>query len=444
MKPGTLLICASVLASLTIAFLLVDRGAGAADAEGVYWNEEIAGYVRSKVAATYVDELSSEQEREAFYRAMDAYLELDPYSGFIPPSEQQEWREGIEGKYAGLGIKIEQVDEGLMIVGVLPGGPAAVAGLTVGDTIVRAGDVPLGGIDLDQVTDLLKGEPNSTVRIAYRKGPRPEDGPSTNPVTELAVVRGVIRPPTVYVRRVGDHGQFGVVRLTDFAEETVDDFGRAVESMMEDGIEGLVLDLRHNGGGVLNVALKIADRFLRQGVLVRMEGRARDSNKQHSASKDANDVPDLPLVVLVNGYSASASEIVAGALQDHRRALLVGTRTYGKFLVQQISEIPGTRAAIKLTTSRYYTPSGRSYQSSGGNNGDPAGLFPDVIIPLTAKQNEMLGQFFVNQEEAVWGQETRFPEVAADYVDPQLQRAVDLLSGDVALRNINRGKPKKG
>jgi carboxyl-terminal processing protease len=444
MRPSTFLLLLSLVV-LIGAFIFVTRGAGAADPRGSYWNEDVERFVRGRVAATYVDELDDEAQRDAFYRAMNGYLDLDPYSEFLPPREQKHIREDIEGRYAGLGIKIEAVDEGLALVGVFPGGPADQAGLKVGDTLVRADEASLANIEIEDVTLLLKGKPNTTVRVAYLPGPRPESGPPDVAEREIVVTRGVIRPPTVFSRYLGDRDRFVHIRLTDFAEETEADFNGALDAARDKGVDGVILDLRGNGGGVLGTALQVADRFLDKGLILRMEGRARDTNKNHRARADKDDVKDLALIVLVDGTSASASEVVAGALQDHRRAVLVGERTYGKFLVQQITPIPGTRASIKLTTSRYYTPAGRSYQArSRDRDAEPAGLFPDVVVPLTEDEEKELVRFWIDEEGAVWRAEPRFPEIARDHVDPQLARAIKLLSGDVAWRAIQRGRPRNG
>lgn len=456
MRPGTLLISSIVVLALAVAFVFVARGAGAADPAGrFFWNEDAERYVRRKVASSYVDRLNSEQQREAFYRAMNAYVDLDPYSEFIPPSKHKEWREDIEGKYAGLGVKIESVPEGLLLVGVFPGGPADKAGLQVGDTLTFANKRALKDLEISDVAKILKGLPGTIVHLRVIKGPRPESGPHTGPAVPFQVRRGVISRPTVFPSRVGPSAEYGLIRITEFAEETVDDFDRAVDEMLAAKVKGLILDLRSNGGGVLSAALTMVDRFFAKPVVVlRMEGRGRHTTKQHRAKAEADDVPDLSLVVLVNNGSASASEVVAGALQDHRRALLVGERTYGKFLVQQISEIPGTKAALKLTTSRYYTPSGRSYQADprsrrgrarpGDPAPEPAGLFPDVIEEFDDKEQELLYKRWADEEGKDWNQAPRFLDETKDFVDRQLQRAIDSLSGDLALRSIDRGKPRNG
>ena len=345
-------------------------------------------------------------------------------------------------------MKINSVEEGLHVVGVFPGGPAALAGIKVGDTIVRAQDKLLAGLDVDQITPLLKGTPGSKVAVGIIRGPRPEKGPAQGPEVVLTVTRGVIRPPTVFTRRVGPDGRFLQLRMTDFTEATADEFDRVMDGLTKKKpVHGLILDLRHNGGGVLGVAVRVADRFLRKGKLVvRMEGRGRDATKNYVALGGSNKHLELPLVVLVDEWSASASEVVAGALQDHRRGVLVGARTYGKFLVQSITEIPRKGAAVKLTTSRYYTPSGRSYQGPAKGKvrvaGRPAGagLVPDIVLELDDDQSKQLLRHWANEEGKAWDEIVRWPEITNDWIDPQLTRALKLLEGELVLQKIQRGR----
>jgi carboxyl-terminal processing protease len=384
---------------------------------------------------------------------MEAYLnELDEYCRFIPPSEHKGWKEDTKGEYAGLGVKVLEVEDGLVVSGLLKGGPADLAGVLVDDTIVAAEGRSLAAdaVGDTDVRKLLKGPPESTVRLRIAAGPRPKKGPATGPVREVTATRKIVRSPTVFSRSLGKDGQFAVIRIREFKDTTSDDFDKVLQAKLKAGAKAIVLDLRENGGGVLPAAVHVADRFLARGVIVRMEGRAEGTNSERAAKVDAQDVPDtVPVAVLVNGNSASASEVVAGALQDHRRALLVGERSYGKFLVQQITDIPGRDAAVQLTTSRYYTPSGRSYQRKTGERThrggppvgeglEPAGLLPDVPVALDDAQRKTLRQAFENEEGAPWGQKVEFPDVPADHVDPQLQRAMEILEGELVHRKIRR------
>ena len=441
--------------------------AGAADPRSgaLYWDEASAAFVRSRVANSYVDGLDDKTQKEAFFRALQAYVRLDPYCDFIPPSKYKAWQEATAGEYGGLGIRIRPEAEGLRVLGVLPGGPASKAGLVPGDLVLSADGRSLGNLDLKSDTALktLKGPPGVAVRMVVRSAPAGAPAavpgsPAAGTVTrEIVAVRDIVRPPAVFVRRVGPRQGVGVIHLVEFAETTAAEFDVVLNKFLAERVDGLVLDLRDNAGGVLAGAVHVVDRFLSQGVIVRMEGRAPGANKTFSAKADtegtSTDVPDtLPVVVLVNGRSASASEVVSGALQDHRRALLVGERTFGKFLVQQITELPRGDCAVQLVTSRYYTPSGRSYQrhlppgdtlpteEAEKEAEQAAGLLPDVVQTLTDEERKRLSRFYDNEEDKCWGCDPTHPEVPGNWIDPQLQRALEVLDGELALRKIRQTK----
>jgi len=455
MKPGTAVLVILPLVAVVAAFVLVStRGAGAGSATGASgWDPEIEAFVRDQVTRTYVDDLDEARGTDAFYKAMDGYLhDLDEYCDFIPPDEYRKWKEHTAGEYAGLGVKIQALEDGLLVVGALPAGPAGKSGIQPGDTLIAADGHPLAGLDLNtlEATRLLKGEPGSTVDVTIVPGPRAVDEPLPDrPKRIVKVKRALVRPPTVFARRVGPDASIGVIRLTKFAEATQPDFDAALDAMLADGVKGLVLDLRENGGGVLPTAVAIVNRFVDRGIIVRMEGRARGATRRYEAKADGTISKDVPLIVLVNGHSASASEVVSGALQDHRRALLVGERTYGKFLVQQITAVPGRDAAVQLTTSRYYLPSGRSYQrqktkgngrGANGTHRPAAGILPDVVVPLETENRTRLEKAFANEEAGPWNEKPPFPEVPGDEVDSQLQRALDLLQGQLVLRKIRSSR----
>jgi carboxyl-terminal processing protease len=458
MRASTAFLVMVPMLLVTLLFVATQgRRVGVADpargAQGLYWDEGLEAFVRQRVAGTYVDALSREESERAFWRAMEAYVRFDPYCDVIPPSEYRQWKEGTAGQYGGLGIRVDPQPEGLRVIGTLPQGPAAKAGLVPGDLLLSADGRTLGGIDLrvDSAARLLKGAPGSAVRLEVRS--------AAGTARELMVVRQIVRPPAVYARRVGPRNGVGVVRVTEFVESTPAEFDAALDPLLADPkLEGLVLDLRDNAGGVLAAAVHVADRFLTQGLIVRMSGRAPGTSRDYAArpcTEPADVKATLPIAVLVNGYSASASEVVAGALQDHRRALLVGERTYGKFLVQQIIEAPRGDCAVQLVTSRYYTPSGRSYQrrvadgpprrSAGEGTevepaldaeGEPAGLLPDVVQALARDERTRLLELWDNEEDERWGAVPRHPEVAAGWVDPQLARALEVLEGELLARRI--------
>ncbi|MBL9087550.1 MAG: S41 family peptidase [Planctomycetia bacterium] len=444
-------IVAWILAPLSAVALLVAvhvaRSADAKPTSPVVWDEEEFAFVRRMVADTYVDELTEAQSRDAFYAAVDGYVRSlpDEYNDFIPPEEYRKWVDDTAGHYAGVGVKIDVLEkEGLKIAGLYPGGPAATAGLRIGEVITHVGGRSLAEVDLSKPENVrvLKGPVGSPVVVTV-KAPRAKDAPESAvpALRQVTIVRGDIRPATVFPRRVGKDGRVGYLRISEFVETTPADFDRALDAMIADGVTALVVDLRGNGGGVLPATVRIADRFIRQGDIVRMTGRARNTRRTEAARAD-DTIPDhIGLVVLVDGHTASASEVFAGCIQDHRRGVVLGTRTYGKFLVQNITEVPGRDAAVKLTSARYVTPNGRSYARDPKHPETPAGLPPDVVVDLSAEDRKKLGQAFDNQEEAVWSAPLPFPDVPADWLDPQLARALELIGQNLLLQDIRDDKP---
>lgn len=440
-----------ILAPLSAVALLVAvhvaRRADARPTSPVVWDDEEFAFVRRMVADTYVDELTEGQSRDAFHAALDGYVKSlpDDYNDFIPPEEYRKWVDDTAGHYAGVGVKIDVVPgEGLRIVGLYPGGPAATAGVRIGETITHVEGRALGEQDLTKPENVrvLKGPLGSTVWVTVKSPPAPDAAPSAVPaLRKVSIVRGDIRPTTVYPRTLGKDGKVAYLRISEFVETTPADFDAALDRMLAAGATSVIVDLRGNGGGVLPATVRIADRFLRAGDIVRMTGRARNTSRREPAHAE-DTIPDaVGLVVLVNGTTASASEVFAGAIQDHRRGAIVGTRTYGKFLVQNITEIPGRDAAVKLTSARYVTPNGRSYARDPKHPEVPAGLPPDVVVDLSAAEKERLAKVFDNQEEAVWGAVLPHEDAPTDWVDPQLQRALDGIEQNLLLQDIRDDKP---
>jgi carboxyl-terminal processing protease len=257
-------------------------------------------------------------------------------------------------------------------------------------------------------------------------------------------VRETIQPHTVFARRLGEDKKVGYLRVSEFAEATHGEFDRELDALVAAGVRAVIVDLRDNTGGVLLTTERMADRFLRSGVIVRTKGRTRDSSKTVVAS-EPDTVPDaIGLAVIVNGSSASASEVFAGCVQDHRRGVLVGTRTFGKFLVQNITEIPGKGAAVKVTTAKYMTPLGRWYQRNPKDPDAAAGLVPDVVVELTDDEQTRLRKSFESQDKLAWGTALEPTDVPPDWVDPQVERALEILSGKVVLQEIRTGEKRNG
>ena len=450
MKPTTVLWILLPLSALSLlAALHVARSAEARAPSNVIWDDEEFDFVRRMVADTYVDELSEAQSRDAFHGAVDGYLKSlpDEYDDFMPPEEYKKWIESTSGHYAGVGVRIESKKEGLLLAGVLPGGPAAKAGLVPGEIVAAVDGRSLAEAEgaRESNVKLLKGVVGSSVKVTVLGVP-PTGAPAgtPGPSREVSIVRDVISPPSVFARRLGPNGRIGYLRVTEFVEATALDFDRELDAMVASGVKSVIVDLRGNGGGVLPTTVHMADRFITQGEIVRMTGRARNSRRVDMAKAEGT-IPDaVGLVVLVDGGSASASEVFSGCIQDYRRGVLLGTRTYGKFLVQNITEIPGRAAGVKITSARYQTPTGRSYSRSAKDRDGPAqGLIPDVVVELSADDKTKLAKSWANADEAAWGAPVKYAEAPADWIDPQLQKALDLLAGNLLLQDIRGGTDKR-
>ncbi len=310
--------------------------------------------VITRIKNDYVEEVSDD---ELFENAIRGMLNgLDPHSAYLNTEEFNELRIGTTGEFGGLGIEVGLEDGFVRVVSPIDDTPAERAGMQAGDLIIRLDDTPVKGLSLNDAVKLMRGKPGSVITLTViREG---EDQPIS-----VDIERAVIKTTSVRSRMLDE--EFGYVRISNFQTKTTADMLKAIKKLQADseGLSGLVLDLRNNPGGVLSGAVGVSDAFLNDGMIVYTDGRESDSQLRYDAtSGDA--INGAPLVVLVNGGSASASEIVAGAMQDHERAIIMGTKTFGKGSVQTIQDLPGG-GAVKLTTSRYYTPQGRSIQALG-------------------------------------------------------------------------------
>lgn len=305
----------------------------------------------SAVENGYVEKVDSER---LVYAAIGGMLQtLDPHSNFLDPRTYAQLRERQEGRYYGLGITIQVIDGDITVVSLFEGSPAYRRGIRRGDVIARIAGEDTKGWTSDRAVKALRGPKGSFVEIGIRRAGYDQPIP-------LSVERDEIQIPTIQgVFMIDD--RTGYVRLRDFSETTDRDLGRAIDELTTKGMKQLLLDLRDNPGGPLDQAIKVSNRFLPRGdMIVYTRGRVPNSDQDYRATEDPS-VPALPVVVLVNRNSASAAEIVSGALQDHDRGLVVGETTFGKALVQSIYRI-SNGAGLALTTARYYTPSGRLIQ----------------------------------------------------------------------------------
>lgn len=282
---------------------------------------------------------------------------LDPHSAYLDAEEFTELQVGTTGQFGGLGIEVGMENGFVKVIAPIDDTPAQRAGVKAGDLIIRLDDTPVKGMTLNDAVKIMRGKPGSDIELTVvREG---LDQP-----LKINITRDVIKVKSVRARLL--EPGFGYVRISQFQSKTAENMIDAIEKLNKENkapLQGLVLDLRNNPGGVLNGAVAVSDAFLKKGMIVYTEGRIADSRLRFNATPD--DVLDgAPIVVLVNQGSASASEIVAGALQDHKRAIIMGVKTFGKGSVQTILPL-SSDSALKLTTARYYTPSGRSIQAEG-------------------------------------------------------------------------------
>jgi carboxyl-terminal processing protease len=329
----------------------------------VNWQDaRLLAEVLELVRNDYVDKIPDKKLMEAAIRGLVS--DLDPHSAFLDSEELDEIRISTSGAYSGVGIEVALENGAVSVVNPIEGGPAAEAGVLAGDTILAVDEIPVNVENLNDTIDRMRGKPGSTVKITVARRP------SVEPLS-FTLSRANVQVHSVK-QRLLEPG-YGYVRISHFSETTTPDLEQAIAKLKKqsDGkLSGLVLDLRDNPGGLLEAAIGVSDAFLDKGIIVTADGRAADARFEMDA-QPGDDTDGAPVVVLVNGGSASASEIVAGALKDHHRATIVGQQTYGKGSVQTVMPLSDGHA-IKLTTSRYYTPSGISIHKIG--------IKPDVVV----------------------------------------------------------------
>lgn len=317
--------------------------------------------VFSKIKSDYVEDVADKKLLEDAIGGMLAGL--DPHSTYLDPEGYKDVRIGTEGQFGGLGIEVTMENGFIKVVSPIEDTPAARAGLQPGDLIVRLDDTAVKGMSLSEAVKLMRGKPGSNITLTVVRE-------SENKPLKITVTRAVIKIRSVKSRLL--EPGYGYIRITQFQANTTKNMKTSLSKLEKENggkLKGVVLDLRNNPGGVLNAAVSVSDAFLKKGIIVYTEGRVADSKLTFEAQPDQV-LEGAPLVVLVNGGSASASEIVAGALQDNGRAVIMGTKTFGKGSVQTIMPM-SNGAALKLTTARYFTPSGRSIQATG--------IEPDIV-----------------------------------------------------------------
>lgn len=405
----------------------------------VYEQLDLFGDIFERIRSQYVEEVDEAELIEAAINGM--LTSLDPHSSYMSPKAAADMRVQTRGEFGGLGIEVTQQDGFVKVVSPIDGTPADAAGIEAGDFITHVDGETVLGLTLNQAVEMMRGPVGSEIIITVvREG---EDEPF-----DVSIIRDTIKLTAVRSRV---EGSSVVLRITTFNDQTYPNLSDGIAKQVEelggiDNVNGFVLDLRNNPGGLLSQAIRVSDAFLEKGEIVSTRGRDPQDGDRYNASPD--DLAEgKPIVVLINGGSASASEIVAGALQDHRRAVVVGTRSFGKGSVQTVMPLGGD-GAMRLTTARYYTPSGRSIQALG--------VSPDIIVEQPRRKeneeakdedgtsqrrseadlrgsllNDSLSDEEVKQIEADQAEAELAAKLRND--DFQLSYAIDLLKGMMAL-----------
>lgn len=392
--------------------------------------------VLERIKQAYVEDV---EDSELIENAIEGMLSgLDPHSDYLTPEDFEDLRESTRGEFGGLGIEISLDETGFVrVVAPIDDTPAYRAGMQSGDLITQIDDTPVKGMSIGDAVNLMRGRPGTEVTLTVAR-----EGES-QPL-EIEITRDIIQVTSIRNRMI--EPGVGYIRISQFQERTGQDFVEAMETLREKNegaLDGLVLDLRNNPGGVLQASVDVVDALISQGLIVYTEGRLPNSASEFEANAD-DPSEGVNLVVLINGGSASASEIVAGAIQDHRRGIIMGTRSFGKGSVQTILPLNDNHA-IKLTTARYYTPDGRSIQAQGiepdievrpgkltQENGNPYYSEANLAGHLTNGQVDETDAETEEQADDVESDSTSEDEAAADNElinDYQLYQAVTLLKG---------------
>ena len=413
LAKSTTFIAMAVVAGMALPTLTT---AQSNNSEETYRQLSLFGDVFQRVRSSYVEEVEDKDLIEAAINGM--LTSLDPHSSFLPDDSFKKMQVQTTGRFGGLGIEVTMDSGFVKVVSPIDDTPAAKAGLQPEDYIIAVNDETVLGLTLNEAVERLRGPIGSEVVITVQRG---QEEPF-----DVTIIRDEIKIKSVRSELFED---VGYIRLTTFSEQTTPGLLDAVDELRsqagEAGLAGLVLDLRNNPGGLLGEAIKVSDAFLEEGEIVSTRGRD-DADISHAYARPGDIAAGLPLVVLINSGSASASEIVAGALKDHNRAILMGNRSFGKGSVQSVIPMPGF-GAMRLTTARYFTPSGVSIQAKG--------IAPDIEVELARIETVDQG---LRREEDLRGaldssdnasSEAEAEEFDQSQIDFQLARAIDLLRG---------------
>jgi carboxyl-terminal processing protease len=423
-KTSLILLGAAAGIALTLVVgqprIVFDGARAQAAATDTYRQLRLFGDVFERVRADYVERPDDGKLVESAINGMLAGL--DPHSSYMDSKSFGDMQTQVRGEFGGLGIEVTMEDGLIKVVAPIDETPAAKAGIMANDIITHLDEEPVQGLTLNQAVEKMRGPVNTKIKLkVMRKG---QDKP-----TEISITRDIIRVRSVRSRLEGD--DVGFIRLTQFGEQTTDGLKKAIADLSTqagDKLKGFVIDLRNNPGGLLDQAISVSDAFLEKGEIVSTRGRNAEETQRFNAR--AGDLAkSKPVIVLINGGSASASEIVAGALQDHKRATIIGTRSFGKGSVQTIIPLGSGNGALRLTTARYFTPSGRSIQAKGIS--PDIEVLQDVPEDLKARTDtkgeaSLPGHLKAEGSEET-GSQSYIPPDPKD--DKALHKALDLIRG---------------
>src|SRR5215471_5801026 len=412
-------ILAGVAATVVLFSLRQDVGAATSNSTETYKQLNLFGEVFERVRAEYVDDVSDDSLIESAINGM--LTSLDPHSNYLNTKNFNDMKVQTRGEFGGLGIEVSMENGLVKVVSPIDDTPAARAGLKPGDLITHLDGDPVQGMTLPEAGEKMRGPVNSEIKLTIRReGKDPFD---------VKLIRATVKIQSVRSHLEGDN--IAYIRITTFNEQTDTGLNNAMKSLKQQAggkLLGVILDLRNDPGGLLDQAVAVADAFLEKGEIVSTRGRRSEDAQRYNA-RPGDIAAGLPIAVLINGGSASASEIVAGALQDHHRAILLGTKSFGKGSVQTIIPLPG-HGAMRLTTARYYTPSGRSIQAKG--------IDPDIVVDAakiekTPEKGEakVATASDLKRDDSGDGAEQSSidPSIMGTAADYQLARAVDMLRG---------------
>jgi carboxyl-terminal processing protease len=384
-----------------------------------------------QIERNYVKDVDRRQLIQAAIRGM--VTQLDPYSNYISPEELKRFNQEVEQEFGGIGIQVQMDPKTrrLMVMTPLPGTPAYKAGIKSGDLIMEIEGKTTEGISLEEAVKTLQGKPGTDVTIGIQHAGSDKTEPTklTRALIQVSTVLGdTHKPDDSWNFFLDADSKIAYIRLTHFGRRSADELQEVLESLKDDGLKGLVLDLRFNPGGLLGQATKIADLFLESGTIVSVKGRNTE-NRVWTAEKDGT-FSGFPMAILVNRFSASASEIVSAALQDHKRAVLVGERSWGKGSVQNVIELEGGASALKLTTAQYMRPNGRNiHKFPGAKDDEEWGVAPLVAEHKIEFSDKEMRDYldYRRQRDIIGGSAGK-----VEFTDRQLNSAVAYLKAELA------------